>query len=145
MCHWKIIWKERPAGYFTSSANDWLDFLLSPGHVEENLGLYVKTHYSESFLSAERRNQCDTFGAEELPRRLQNKWVINTFFQKWSGNRRLCIYPISFPVHAALKKMCSSFQKIAYNESSFHLLATTQHCAELCVACYMKLSQLEFY
>lgn len=42
------------------------------GHVEENLGLYVKTHYSESFLSAERRNQCGTFSAEELPRRLQN-------------------------------------------------------------------------
>ncbi|XP_076613405.1 butyrophilin subfamily 2 member A2-like isoform X2 [Chaetodon auriga] len=40
---------------------------------EENLGAFVKTHYSGVYLSADARRHLDTFSVEELPQRLQNK------------------------------------------------------------------------
>ncbi|KAI9524734.1 hypothetical protein NQZ68_016743 [Dissostichus eleginoides] len=39
---------------------------------EENLGAFLKDHYSNFLLSTEVRPHCEAFAAEELPHRLQN-------------------------------------------------------------------------
>ncbi|XP_061589395.1 butyrophilin subfamily 2 member A2-like [Cololabis saira] len=42
------------------------------GEMEENLGLYLKTYYSEHILSKEMRQHCESFSVEELLQRLHN-------------------------------------------------------------------------
>uniref|UniRef100_A0A671XT48 Uncharacterized protein n=1 Tax=Sparus aurata TaxID=8175 RepID=A0A671XT48_SPAAU len=60
-----------------SSLNDcykviiWSD-LLSAVCAEEDLGAFVKAHYSNSSFSSDARRRMEAFGAEELPQRLQN-------------------------------------------------------------------------
>ena len=52
--------------------------LLSADHIEENLGMYLKAHYSNTSVSPDLRRH---LGVKELPQRLQNRLVTITNFQ----------------------------------------------------------------
>ncbi|KAK5851920.1 hypothetical protein PBY51_023433 [Eleginops maclovinus] len=46
--------------------------IFNEGCMEENLGAFLKNHYSNFSLSTEMTHHCEAFAVEELPHRLQN-------------------------------------------------------------------------
>ena len=71
--------------------------LLSTGCMEENLGEFLKGHYSDFSISAEASHNWDALSVTELSDRLQNKWVTNIFHIDRKDVKRLW-----FPVTARI-------------------------------------------
>lgn len=62
------------------STAEWQTVLLLIGDKEEKLGLHLKAYYSERIPSNDMRHHCESFSVEELPHRLQDKWVMKKYF-----------------------------------------------------------------